>query len=147
MFCKAVHFYNCISLFLFWIIQEAIHSPYSVYQATCKSWGCKRASESSFFVSSTLPTIFFFIFNKVYYLMSWKPRHQNSKWLAKVMQEIWDGEANIWLLLISEPALKPLDILLNFQSLLALLPMFWANSSTTLYLFFPAFVNKANLAR
>lgn len=35
--------------------------------------------------------------------------------LAKVIQEIWDGAPNIRLLLISKPALKPLDILLNFQ--------------------------------
>lgn len=80
---QAVHFYNCISLFLFWIIRKAIHSPYSVYQATCKSWGCKKVSESSFFELYPPQNFFIFIFNKAYYLMSWKLRHQNSKGLGQ----------------------------------------------------------------
>lgn len=142
--------YNCISVFLFWIIQEAIWSP--LFDQCIRPLTSHEAAngERGFLVYLPTPSDLFLFLTRfiisVWQVGSW----DNTKTLndlAKVIQEIWDGAPNIRLLLISKPALKPLDILLNFQSLLALLPTFWANSSTTLCLFFPAFINKANLVR
>lgn len=137
--------YNCISVFLVWIIQEAIQTPlFNEYIRPPLSHEAAKG-EREFFIPRD---IIFFVtrfITSIWQVGSWDTKTLND--LAKVIQEIWDGTPNIWLLLVSKPALKPLDIVLNFQSFLALLPTFWANSSTTLYLFFPPFVNKANLAR
>lgn len=78
--------YNCISVFLFWIIQEAIWSP--LFDQCIRPLTSHEAAngERVFFGPPPHPQWFIFIFNKVYYfyLTSWKLRwHQNTKWLGQ----------------------------------------------------------------
>lgn len=109
--------YNCISVFLFWIIQEAIWSP--LFDQCIRPLTSHEAANGEVF-SVHLPTpndLFLFLtrfITSIWQVGSWDDTKTLND-LAKVIQEIWDGAPNIRLLLISKPALKPLDILLNFQ--------------------------------